>query len=150
MNTPTIPSRQVLLTTVSSDSHTWNLVFLHLLLEEAGYQVHNLGPCVPDDLVLSSITALRPDALVVSTVNGHGRMDGARLIRRIRTAPSTRYIPAIIGGRLGIHGDAGKGISAELLDAGFDTVCDERTDPRTLPGLLLALGTRAELGKGAA
>ncbi|WP_207386358.1 cobalamin B12-binding domain-containing protein [Protofrankia symbiont of Coriaria ruscifolia] len=150
MSTLVPPHRRVLLTTVSSDSHTWNLVFLQLLLEEAGHQVLNLGPCAPDDLILASIRTYRPDVLVVSTVNGHGRMDGARLVRRIRADPSIRYVPAVIGGRLGIHGGAEAGTVTELLGAGFDAVCNERTDPRTLTNLLLELGTKAEPKKGVA
>lgn len=37
----------VVLSTIPSDSHTWNLLFLQLLLEEHGCEVTNLGACVP-------------------------------------------------------------------------------------------------------
>src|SRR4051812_3180408 len=55
----------VLVTSVSSDSHTWNLVFLQLLLEDLGHKVTNLGACTPDDEILGAARALEPDLLVV-------------------------------------------------------------------------------------
>src|SRR4051812_36876285 len=87
---------RIVVTTVSSDSHTWNLVFLQLLLEEMGHDVHNLGACVPDDIVVGECRRLQPDMLVVSTVNGHGSIDGARMVRRIREAGDLKHLPVII------------------------------------------------------
>lgn len=112
--------RRIVLTTVSSDAHTWNLVFLALLLEEYGHTVTNLGPCVPDDVVIEACLRTEADALVVSTVNGHGVIDGARLIERVRREVGS--IPAVIGGKLTTVGESGHELSARLLDTGFDTV----------------------------
>src|SRR3954449_4366632 len=114
--------RSVLLAGVSSDSHTWNLVYLHLLLEELGCRVYNLGPCAPDDLVVAECLRTRPDLVVVSTVNGHGHRDGARLIGRIRVCGSLRATPVVIGGKLGIAGPDGGRTREELCAAGFDAV----------------------------
>ncbi len=124
--------RHILLSTVSSDAHTWNLVFLQLLLEEHGYEVTNLGPCVPDDVLLDALRDIRPDLLVISTVNGHGHLDGARLVRRIRAEPELRTVPAVIGGKLGIHGADSTEIR-ELTDAGFDAVFTDASDADELP-----------------
>jgi methylaspartate mutase sigma subunit len=111
-------------TSVSSDSHTWNLVYLQLVLEELGHQVVNLGACVPDDLVVAECRRDRYDLVVVSTVNGHGYLDGARLIRRIRACPELAMTPVVIGGKLGISGPGGRS-SEELLAAGFDAVYED-------------------------
>jgi methylaspartate mutase sigma subunit len=119
--------RSVLLTSVSSDSHTWNLVYLQLLLEELGYRVHNLGPCAPDDLVVVECLRTRPDLVVVSTVNGHGHEDGGRLIGRIRACGSLRATPVVIGGKLGIAGPDGGRSRDELRAAGFDAVYEADT-----------------------
>jgi hypothetical protein len=40
--------RSIVVTSVSSDSHTWNLVSLQLLFEELGPRMSNLGACPPD------------------------------------------------------------------------------------------------------
>ncbi|MFD8306830.1 cobalamin B12-binding domain-containing protein [Streptomyces sp. NPDC059690] len=107
-------------TSVSSDAHMWNLVFLQLLLEEHGGQVVNLGACTPDELIISECIRVRPEALVISTVNGHGHIDGLRLIRKIRQNPELAPMRVVIGGKLGIHGSRHGGFGAELVANGYD------------------------------
>ncbi|MCZ2523669.1 cobalamin B12-binding domain-containing protein [Streptomyces sp. HB2AG] len=131
-------ARRVLLSSVSSDAHTWNLVFLQLLLEEAGCEVVNLGACVPDELLIGECAALRPDLLVISTVNGHGRADGERLIGRLRARPELRGVPAVIGGKLGVRGgdeEAGRA----LVAAGFDAVFQDDAAPELFVEFVRAL-----------
>ncbi|WP_326812634.1 cobalamin B12-binding domain-containing protein [Streptomyces scopuliridis] len=138
--------RRVLLSSVSSDSHTWNLVFLQLLLEEMGHDVTNLGACVPDEMLVRECAALRPDLVVISTVNGHGHADGKRLIGKVRARPETRHTPVVIGGKLGINGGTQATASHELVMAGFDAVFQDDADPaalgRFLDTLELAPNTR--------
>ncbi|MCX5054263.1 MULTISPECIES: cobalamin B12-binding domain-containing protein [unclassified Streptomyces] len=116
------------MTSVSSDSHMWNLVFLQLLLEENGGQVVNLGACTPDELVMSECLRIRPDALVISTVNGHGHIDGLRLIRKIRGHSGLASMKVVIGGKLGVHGSRHAGSRAELVANGFDAVFEADAD----------------------
>ncbi|MZD07206.1 methylmalonyl-CoA mutase [Streptomyces sp. SID5785] len=139
--------RRVLLSTVSSDSHTWNLVFLRLLLEEAGHEVVGLGPCVPDRLLIDSVRRVRPDLLVISTVNGHGQLDGARVIRALRADPEVGDTPAVIGGKLGVDGDAGAPVARALVEAGFDAVFTDGADTGRLAAILDALPQRAPEGR---
>ena len=109
----------VVLSGLSSDAHTWNLVFVQLVLEELGYRVRNLGPCVPDDDIVAACREHRPDLLVVASINGHGVRDGQSLIRAVRQCPELTGLPVTIGGVLGIDGRPHAG---ELLTAGFDAV----------------------------
>ncbi|QMU68231.1 cobalamin B12-binding domain-containing protein [Streptacidiphilus sp. P02-A3a] len=127
----TLCKQIVILSTVSSDSHTWNLVFLQLLLEEMGYEVVNLGPCVPDQVLIESVRGYAPSSVVISSVNGHGHIDGARLIRALRADgdPVVASVPALIGGKLDIQGTANTDLAEELLAAGFNAVFNEGTDP---------------------
>jgi methylaspartate mutase sigma subunit len=106
----------------------WNLVFLQLLLEENGGQVVNLGACTPDELVMSECLRIRPDALVISTVNGHGHIDGLRLIRKIRGLSGLASMKVVIGGKLGVHGSRHAGSRAELVANGFDAVFEADAD----------------------
>jgi methylmalonyl-CoA mutase cobalamin-binding subunit len=119
----------VLVSSVSSDSHTWNLVFLQLLIEELGYEVANLGSCVPDELLVSECHRLRPDLVVISSVNGHGHLDGSRLIRRLRAEPGLESIRIVIGGKLGTQGAVAGTYGPELLEAGFDAVFEDTAGP---------------------
>ncbi|HEY3734331.1 MAG TPA: cobalamin-dependent protein [Streptosporangiaceae bacterium] len=124
---PASRSLSVIVTSVASDSHNWNLVFLQLHLEELGHQVLNLGPCVPDELLVSECLRTRPDLVVVSTVNGHGFFDGRRLIGLLRACPELAATRVVIGGKLGIAGPGGRRSRDELLSAGFDAVFEEGT-----------------------
>jgi methylaspartate mutase sigma subunit len=127
---------RVLLSTTSSDSHTWNLMFLQLLLEECGFEVVNLGPCVPDALLVETARSCRPSAIVVSTVNGHGRIDGARVVRAVRRDSQIAQLPMVIGGKLGIEGPSSDDEVSRLLDAGFDAVFIGDVHPDELPTTL--------------
>ncbi|MEV0603009.1 cobalamin-dependent protein [Streptomyces sp. NPDC050315] len=117
--------QRVLVSSVSSDSHTWNLVFLQLMLEELGHEVINIGSCVPDDLLIAECRRTRPDMVVISSVNGHGHLDGRRVIARLRAQPDLTGLPVVIGGKLGTRGAENRAYGPELLAAGFDAVFED-------------------------
>ncbi|WP_406637088.1 cobalamin B12-binding domain-containing protein [Amycolatopsis sp. WGS_07] len=133
-------ARTVIVSSMASDSHTWNLVYLELLVGELGFDVVNLGACVPDELLESECVSRRPAMLVLSSVNGHGYQDGLRVVQRLRALPELRRLPIVIGGKLGTGGPLSDEQTAELLFAGFDGVFDEqnaaafRHFAATLPG----------------
>lgn len=133
-------AKHIVLTSVSSDSHTWNLVFLQLLLEYMGHKVTNLGACTPDAEVVAACQQ-SADLLVVSTVNGHGHIDGERLIRRVRNEPQLREIPAVIGGKLGTRGIDNAGYAGRLLEAGFDASFEASTS--SIDDFVKSLSTNA-------
>lgn len=116
----------VLLSGTASDSHTWNLVYLQLLLEETGYRVVNLGACVPPALLADECEAEQPDLVVLSTVNGHGYQDGPRALAELRSRPGLAAVPVVIGGKLGIGGPEPAQADA-LRAAGFAEVFDDDT-----------------------
>ncbi|MDH6136259.1 methylaspartate mutase sigma subunit [Kitasatospora sp. MAA4] len=135
----------VIVTSMVSDSHTWNLVFLQLLLEELGHRVTNLGACVPDELVVEECRRAEPDLIVVSSVNGHGFNDGMRVINGLRSCPELMGTPIVIGGKLGIAG-VGDGASARALRAaGFDGVFEEGASVEAFLEFLESLSTRVLL-----
>ncbi|RKT19359.1 methylaspartate mutase sigma subunit [Streptomyces sp. 1114.5] len=146
----------VVVSGVMSDAHTWNLVYLQLLLEELGHRVVNLGPCVPGDLLVAECEWRRPDLIVLSSVNGHGAQDGLLAIERLRACPELADCPVIIGGKLGVRGADEGDRSAELLAAGFDAVFDDAggvTAFRSFVGSLEKAALRAgtsEAGLGTA
>jgi methylaspartate mutase sigma subunit len=124
------PRAVVVVTSLSSDAHTWNLVYLQLLLEELDCQVTNLGGCTPDEMILQECMTRRPDLVVVSSLNGHGCRDGMRLIEAIRTSPDLVGIPVVIGGKLDVSG-GDRGNAGRLLEAGFDAVFEDTDAFRT-------------------
>ncbi|GGU87924.1 methylaspartate mutase [Streptomyces filipinensis] len=116
----------VVVTGLPSDAHTWNLVFIQLLLEDLGHKVVNLGPCVPQDEIVESCCKFEPDLLVVSSVNGHGFNDARPLIEAVRSRWELAGLPAVIGGKLGVGGGE-REQAGELMRAGFDAVFQDGT-----------------------
>ncbi|MYT33686.1 MULTISPECIES: cobalamin B12-binding domain-containing protein [unclassified Streptomyces] len=109
-------------TTVTSDAHTWNLVYLQLLLEERGWQVINLGPCTPIGLVVESLAESDVDLLLVSTVNGHGLLEAPALLDAVLHVPERVRPPVVLGGKLHTHGEVGDDEVRRLRDMGFAEV----------------------------
>ncbi|MER6100568.1 cobalamin-dependent protein [Streptomyces sp. NPDC001728] len=116
---------KILLTGTASDSHTWNLVYLQLLLEELGHRVVNIGPCVTDDRLAAACHTHTPGLVVISSVNGHGYRDGLSAVRRLRTEPGLGTTPVVIGGKLGVAGTRDPERAARLLEAGCEAVFDD-------------------------
>ena len=104
-----------------TDAHTWNLVYLQLLLEETGYDVVNLGACVPADELVACCRRSRARLVVLGTVNGHGFRDGAGVIAALRAAPGLAGVPVVIGGLLDTTGGDPRIVDA-LRAAWFDAV----------------------------
>jgi methylaspartate mutase sigma subunit len=140
---PATTDLHIVVSSVASDSHTWNLIYLQLLLEELGHRVTNLGACVPDGLIVDECRRLRPDLVVISSVNGHGYHDGRRVIGKLRTCPELRDTPVVIGGKLGITGGGDRGLLEELRAAGFDAVFEDGTGVAQFQGFVRALPARA-------
>jgi len=109
----------VVLTTIPSDSHNWNLIFMELLLEEIGFEVKNLGACVPYDLLLKSCYKYSPDIIVVSTVNGHGFIEGKLLVEYLQDYLIQSEVPIYIGGKLSTDKTKSLTYALELERAGF-------------------------------
>ncbi|MEU4219860.1 cobalamin-dependent protein [Actinoplanes sp. NPDC026623] len=107
---------------VASDAHTWNLVYLQLLLEEHGYSVRNLGACVPVEDLVAGCLMERPQLLVLSTVNGHGLIEAPSYIRRVRERAELHGLVVVIGGKLNVGGTVADDDVRRLLHLGFDGV----------------------------
>lgn len=109
-----------LLSTVESDSHIWNLIYLEKLLEEHGATVRNLGSCTPVRHVIAELFEHRPDLLVVSSVNGHGHHGARVLLTEIRRAGLD--VPCVVGGKLTTAESDNDRVRRDLLDHGFTDV----------------------------
>lgn len=114
----------------------WNLVFLQALLEENGCDIENLGQCTPIDLVCSTALSTDPDLIVISSVNGHGHIEGVDLVRRLRAHSELSDTEILIGGKLGISGSGNLDHGHDLVAAGYDAVFEASADPRATDRLV--------------
>ena len=113
---------KILLCSIPSDSHTWNLVYLQMWLEERGYEVLNIGCCsLPKDII-SGVRRFDPDLVVISTVNGHGAIEGLGLINALRREEILNNRPIVIGGKLAVDEKVEREQALVLESAGFDGV----------------------------
>jgi methylaspartate mutase sigma subunit len=135
--------RRAVLSTIASDAHTWNLVYLQLLLEEHGFVVRNLGPCVPPADVVAACLAERPQLLVLSTVNGHGLLEAPEYIRRIRERVELMSLPVMLGGKLTVDGALADADARRLRKLGFDGVFTTHDSLRRFRRFLPAVGAAA-------
>ncbi|MGQ4489680.1 cobalamin B12-binding domain-containing protein [Streptomyces sp. SAS_281] len=113
---------KILLSGTASDSHTWNLVYLGLFLEERGHDVVALGPCASPRLLTAACRRHAPDAVVLSSVNGHGYRDALAAVRALRAEPGLAALPVAVGGKLGTAGHSREAEAARLYAAGCDAV----------------------------
>lgn len=133
----------VLVAGAVSDSHTWNLMYLQLFVEELGHRVVNLGPCVPPALLVDTCRAVAPDLIVISSVNGHGHPDGLRAVTHVRARLGSAAPPAVIGGKLGVDGPLTATELTGLRAAGFAAVFDGG-DVERFRSFLTHLGSTAQ------
>ena len=113
---------QAIVCTVPSDSHTWNLIYMQLLLEEYGINVINLGCCVPAEELVKQCHKIKPDMVVISTINGHGYMEGKETLLEIKKYEILNNIEFFIGGKLTVNGELKKSQISELINLGFQGV----------------------------
>jgi methylaspartate mutase sigma subunit len=115
-------NKTAILTTIPSDAHSWNLVFMQMFLEERGCRVINLGTCVPFQQVIDSCVQENPALVVVSTTNGHGYMEGADLARLLGRLDNRSRMKLVVGGKLGVDQAQDSEYAEILSNAGFDAV----------------------------
>lgn len=113
---------RTLIASTPSDAHSWNLVYLQLVLEEYTDDVVNLGPCLPVDLLVEECRWRRPELVVVSSVNGHGHADGLAVIEALRAEHAIDGTRIVIGGMLTTDPARDAVAVAELRAAGYDDV----------------------------
>ena len=135
---------KALLTSIPSDSHTWNLIFMQLLLEENEYEVIKLGSCTPIEDVIQAAHNHKPDLFVISTVNGHGYKEGAEFIKEIKKYDMLKNMRSVIGGKLDTNNGKDISVKEKLLELGFDRVF---TDDNAINDFLKFINNESNLTK---
>ncbi len=121
----------ILLATLPSDAHSWNLLFVHMLLAEHGLALDNLGVCTPLPVLLRACVQRHPRVVLISATNGHHAVEGMLLAQHIHETLGSSRPALALAGDLTSPG-RGHGFQ-DLLAAGFDAVfCGSHAVPKLL------------------
>jgi methylaspartate mutase sigma subunit len=121
----------VVLGVIGSDCHAVGNKIIARVLEHAGIQVVNLGVMVSQDEFIDAAIETGADAILVSSIYGHGEIDCSgfrgRCIER-----GLADIVLYVGGNLVIGKREFPEVEALFRDMGFDRVCPPRVDLETV------------------
>lgn len=109
---------------------------MELFLQEQGFEVENLGVCVPYETLAEACERSRPDLVVVSTVNGHGSIECVEIARRLGQLEHRDSFRLVTGGKLVMDRKASEECAENLRAEGFDGVFRE---PNGLNDLLRSI-----------
>lgn len=87
------PGRRVIVGTVQGDRHEGGVLIAHVLLEQAGWRVINLGVDVPITEYERAAAEFRPDALALSFVLSRN------INKRFQELTRLKGVPVFVGGR---------------------------------------------------
>lgn len=129
----------VVVGTIGSDAHVVGITLIEHALEEAGFDVQNLGAQTPKAAFAEAAAAADADAVLVSSLYGHARQDCEGLHDALTEQginPMT-----LIGGNLSVGQQDDRAVEQQFKQLGFDHVFTAETEIETVVETL-----RAELG----
>ncbi len=113
---------KVMLGTIPSDSHSWNLVYMQLLLNELECDVTQLGICTPEHVYVDTLNSAQFDLIVLSSINGHGFSQGKSVAHYISKNFKGEIPPMVIGGKLTTDNNFTAWHDSKMKQQGFSKV----------------------------
>ena len=125
---------------IGADVHAVGNKILAFALEQAGYNVVNLGVMVSQEEYIEAALETNPDAILVSSLYGHGEIDCNGLREKCNEA-GLKNIPLLAGGNLVVGKQDFAEVEKRFMEMGFTKVYPPGTQPETtLEDLKLMLG----------
>ncbi|MEE4279919.1 MAG: methylaspartate mutase subunit S [Halieaceae bacterium] len=121
------PQYQVVLGVIGSDCHAVGNRIISTVLEQEGIRVENLGVMVSQDEFIDAAIESGADAILVSSIYGHGEIDCDGFRRRC-TERGIGDILLYVGGNLVVGKRDFAEVSALFEAMGFDRVCHPDID----------------------
>lgn len=122
IDSPLARRRRVLLAVPESDCHVVGNKLLELFLTQQGYEVHNLGACTPAQEIAAAAREFQPDAIVISSQNGHAFEDLTPLPEALQAMRVTG-VPIYLGGNLSVGADKRLGdLAQQFLTLGVQVM----------------------------
>lgn len=115
---------------IGADVHAVGNKILAFALEQAGYNVVNLGVMVSQEEYIEAALETNADAILVSSLYGHGEIDCNGLREKCDEA-GLKNIPLLAGGNLVVGKQEFSEVEKRFLDMGFTKVYPPGTQPET-------------------
>jgi methylaspartate mutase sigma subunit len=115
---------------IGADVHAVGNKILAFALEQAGYQVVNLGVMVSQEEYIEAALETNADAILVSSLYGHGEIDCNGLREKCDEA-GLKNIPLLAGGNLVVGKQDFAEVEKRFMDMGFTKVYPPGTQPET-------------------
>ena len=125
---------------IGADVHAVGNKILAFALEQAGYNVVILGVMVSQEEYIEAALETNADAILVSSLYGHGEIDCNGLREKCNEA-GLKNIPLLAGGNLVVGKQDFAEVEKRFMEMGFTKVYPPGTQPETtLEDLKLMLG----------
>ena len=125
---------------IGAEVHAVGNKILAFALEQAGYNVVNLGVMVSQEEYNEAALETNADAILVSSLYGHGEIDCNGLREKCNEA-GLKNIPLLAGGNLVVGKQDFAEVEKRVMNMGFTKVYPPGTQPETtLEDLKLMLG----------
>lgn len=115
---------------IGADVHAVGNKILAYALEEAGFKVINLGVMVSQEEYIEAAIETNADAILVSSLYGHGEIDCNGLREKCDEA-GLKNIPLLAGGNLVVGKQNFEDVEKRFMDMGFTKVYPPGTTVET-------------------
>ncbi len=131
--------KKLIMGVIGADVHAVGNKILYYAFAEAGFEVVNLGVMVSQEEYIDAAVETKADAIVVSSLYGHGELD-CRGLREKCDEAGLRGIKLFAGGNLVVGKQPFDEVEQRFIAMGFDRVFPPGTDPQvTIDALKEAL-----------
>lgn len=120
--------KKIILGVIGADVHAVGIRILDFAFTQAGFDVTNLGVMVSQDEFINAAIETDADAIVVSSLYGHGELD-CRGLRDKCIEAGIGDILLYIGGNIVVGKQQFEDVEKRFLGMGFNRVFPPGTDP---------------------
>lgn len=125
---------------IGADVHAVGNKILYFAFTEAGFEVVNLGVMVSQEEYIAAAIETHADAIVVSSLYGHGELD-CRGLREKCNEAGLKDIVLVVGGNIVVGKQPFDEVEKRFKAMGFNRVFPPSTDPSvTIQALKEELG----------
>lgn len=113
--------KSIVIGVIGADAHAVGNKIIYLTLHKLGFNVVNLGVMVSQEEFIDAAIETNADAILVSSLYGHGEIDCMGLRQKCDEA-GLKGIPLFVGGNLVVGKQNFEDVKKRFLDMGFDYV----------------------------